>query len=216
MADGATKQVGQMGSYAPFYDLIMTVMTFGREANLRRRTVELARLEPGHKVLEIGCGTGSLTIAAKRRVGASGEVVGMDIAPEMVAAATRKEARRGAGVTFRVGSIADIPFPDDRFDVLMFSFMIFHMPDEVRLKGLAESHRVLKPGGHVFVLDAALPEKARRRRGALMMHDVRELAPALERQGFTEIEMQDSGFSFLGTRFWSLRARAEKPRPAVA
>jgi ubiquinone/menaquinone biosynthesis C-methylase UbiE len=210
MNEATKKQAGQMGSYAPFYDLIMTLLTFGREASLRRRTVELAQLEPGHKVLEIGCGTGSLTLAAKERVGASGEVVGMDIAPEMVAAATRKEARRGAGVTFRVGSIAEIPFPDDHFDVLMFSFMIYHMPEEVRLKGLAESYRVLEPGGHVFILDAILSEKARRRRSALMMHDVRELAPVLERLGFTEIEMQDSGFAFMGTRFWSLRAKAAK------
>ena len=130
------KQEGQMGRWARYYDLIMALMTFGREKKLRQMTIKLAQLMPGDKVLEIGCGTGTLTLAAKAQVGSSGEVVGIDIAPEMVAVASHKATRKGVDVSFQVGSIASIPFPDNRFDVVMCSFMIFHMPEDVRRKDL--------------------------------------------------------------------------------
>jgi ubiquinone/menaquinone biosynthesis C-methylase UbiE len=209
MSEGIKKQQGQMGRWARYYDLLMALMTFGREGKLRQGTVELAQLKPGDKVLEVGCGTGTLTLAAKRQVGASGGAVGIDIAPEMIAAARRKADRTGADVSFQVGSIENIAFPDNRFDVVMCSFMIFHMPEDVRTKGLAEAYRVLKPGGHLFILDAALPDKPRRRR-SVQVHDVRELAPVLGENSFTEIEMKETDFVLMGTRFWFLRAKAEK------
>ena len=99
------KQEGQLGHMARYYDLITALMTFGREKAFRQVTIKLARVMPGDKVLEVGCGTGTLTLAAKARVGSSGEVVGIDIAPEMVAVASRKTARKGIDISFRAGSI---------------------------------------------------------------------------------------------------------------
>ena len=131
-----TKQKGQMGNWAKYYDFIMVLMTLGREKKLRQMTLGLAQVKPGDKVLEIGCGTGTLSIAAKAQVGSSGEVSGIDIAPEMIAVASRKAARKGVDVDFKVGSIASIPFPENCFDVVMCSFMIFHMPDDVRNDGI--------------------------------------------------------------------------------
>jgi ubiquinone/menaquinone biosynthesis C-methylase UbiE len=61
------KQEGQLGHMARYYDLVMALFTFGREKTLRRVTLDLAQLEAGDKVLEIGCGTGTLTLAAKMR-----------------------------------------------------------------------------------------------------------------------------------------------------
>lgn len=193
------KQWGQMGKYARYYDLIMALLTFGREKKLRQMEIRLAQLMPGDKVLEIGCGTGALSLAAKAQVGTSGEVVGIDIAPEMVAAASRKATRKGVDVSFQVGSIANIPFPDNRFDVVMCSFMIFHMPDDVRIKGFREIYRVLKSGGHLFIFDGASSDKR---------YDVRELAPVLREDSFTEIEVEKIKFMFMGGLF--LRGKAEK------
>ena len=162
------KQEGQMGSYARFYDLLMVLMTFGKEKKLRQDTIKLAQVKTGDKVLEIGCGTGSLTLVAKEQAGLSGEVTGIDIAPEMVAVASRKAARKGTDVSFQEGSIENIPFPDNHFDVVMCSFMIFHMPEDVRMKGFPEIYRVLKSGGHLFILDAALSEKQLQHRSEKM------------------------------------------------
>jgi ubiquinone/menaquinone biosynthesis C-methylase UbiE len=187
----------------------MFLMTFGEEKKFRQDTIQLARINPGDNVLEIGCGTGSLTLAAKERAGPSGEVAGIDIAPEMVAKARQKAARNRADISFQEGSIAEIPFPDDRFDVVMCSFMIYHMPDDVRMKGFLEIYRVLKPGGHLFILDAALSEKQQQHRSG-KMRDIRELAPVLTENSYTEIEMEKTKFRFMGTEFWFIRGKAEK------
>ena len=193
------KQWGQMGRYARYYDLIMVLLTLGREKKLRQMEIKLAQLMPADKVLEIGCGTGTLTLAAKAQVGSSGEAVGIDIAPEMVAVANHKATRKGVDVSFRVGSIASIPFPDNRFDVVMCSFMIFHMPEDVRKKGFTEIYRVLKSGGHLFILDGASSDKR---------YDVCELAPILKENSFTKIEIEK--IKFIYVKGWVLRGKVEK------
>ena len=203
------KQWGQMGSWARWYDLLMTLMTFGKEKKLRQDTITLARIQPGDSVLEIGCGTGSLTLAAKERAGPSGEVAGIDIAPEMVAKAKKKAARNSADILFREGSIAMIPFSDNHFDVVMCSFMIFHMPEDVRRKGFPEIYRVLKTGGHLFILDGALSEK-QKTHPSPEQHDVRELGPVLEENSFSEVEVEKTDLGFMGTAFWFVRGKAEK------
>jgi ubiquinone/menaquinone biosynthesis C-methylase UbiE len=199
MSKETGKQQGQMGRWARYYDLIMALMTFGREKKLRQMTIDLAQLKPGDRVLEIGSGTGTLTLAAKGRVGSVGEAVGIDIAPEMVAVASRKANRKGVAVSFQVGSIAGIPFPENRFDAVMCSFMIFHMPEDVRKKGFTEIRRVLKPGGHLCILDATSSDKR---------YDVRELAPVLKEASFAEIEIKQIRFMVLSGKF--LRGKAEK------
>jgi ubiquinone/menaquinone biosynthesis C-methylase UbiE len=200
-SETAEKQWGQMGKWAPYYDALMALMTFGREKKLRQLTTKLARLKLGDKVIEIGCGTGSLTLEAKAQVGPSGEAAGIDIAPEMVAVAKKKVIKKGIDISFLEGSIAKIPFPDNHFDVVMCSFMIFHMPDDVRNKGFKEICRVLKPGGHYFIIDGASKDKR---------YDIRELAPILKTHSFTEIETGNVKFTVI-KGLW-LRSKAEKTK----
>jgi ubiquinone/menaquinone biosynthesis C-methylase UbiE len=187
------RQEGNLGRMARYYDLVMFLLTQGREKKLRKITLDLAQIKPGDKVLEIGCGTGTLTIAAKERVGVNGEAIGIDIAPEMIAAAVRKSARKGADVIFKDGSIEKIPFPDNRFDTVVCSFMIFHMPEDIRRKGLAEIYRVLKSGGRLFIIDTV---------------DLRELGSGLKENCLKVAEINKFKLNFIG--IWYLCGTAEK------
>jgi ubiquinone/menaquinone biosynthesis C-methylase UbiE len=179
-------------------------MTLGRERALREMTVNLAQVKPGDCALEVGCGTGTLTLAAKRQAGPSGKVFGIDIIPGMIELSRRKAVQAQVDITFQLGSIDDIPFSANQFDVVMCSFMIFHMSEMVRGKGITEIYRVLKPQGRLLVLDLALPTQplpraiARALFGGMLQHDLRELLPLMETSGFSDIEIAQARFRVLG------------------
>jgi len=193
-----------MQKMIPTYDAYMRRITLGRERALRETTVKLARIQPGDCVLEVGCGTGTLTLAAKRQAGPSGKVCGIDILPGMIEYSQRKAAQANEDVTFQVGGIDDIPYPDHQFDVVLCSFMIFHMEEETRRKGMGEIYRVLKPNGRLLVLDLALPPQrlqrslARRIFGGMLQHDLHELLSPMEASGFSAIEISPAPFHILG------------------
>ena len=153
-----------MRSSARFYDALVWVLTFGREGAFRARLLDLARLAPGESVLDVGCGTGTLAIAAKRRVG-SGEVRGVDASPEMIARAKRKAAKAGADVVFDIAIAESLPSPEARFDLVLSTLMLHHLPRATREQCAREIRRVLKPGGRVLAVDFATP--AHQHRGLL-------------------------------------------------
>src|SRR5262249_55064965 len=88
--------------WAARYDLLAWLLTHGRERELREAIIGLANLETGNAVLDIGCGTGTLAIAATRHVGSTGAVTGIDASPPMIARAIRKAKKAGAPATFQV------------------------------------------------------------------------------------------------------------------
>jgi ubiquinone/menaquinone biosynthesis C-methylase UbiE len=195
---------GQMEKMVNSYDVYMNRITLGRENSLREMTVKLAQVKPGDCVLEVGCATGTLTLAAKRQAGQSGKVFGIDIIPGMIEVSQRKAAQVKLDVTFQLGSIETIPFPENHFDVVMCSFMIFHMSEEVRRKGIAEIYRVLKPQGRLMVLDLALPTYPLSRAiakvllGFMLKHDLKELLPMMESSGFSGIQISQAKYRILG------------------
>lgn len=186
------------------YDSYMSKVTMGRERTLREMTVRLAQVKPGDCVLEVGCGTGTLTLEAKRQAGPAGKVFGIDIIPGMIERSQLKAAQVHADVTFQLGGIDDIPFPDNQFDAVMCSFMIFHMSEMVRRKGISEIYRVLKPQGRLLVLDLALPANplpraiAKALFGGMLQHDLHELLPLMESTGFSDMEIAPAKFRVLG------------------
>ena len=207
----------QMEQMVDSYDSYMSKVTLGRERALREMTVSLAQVKPGDCVLEVGCGTGTLTLEAKRQAGPSGKVFGIDIIPGMIERSKRKAAQANMDVTFQLGGIDDIPFPDNQFDVVMCSFMIFHMSEMVRRKGISEIYRVLKPHGRLLVLDLALPASplpraiAKALFGGMMQHELQELLPLMESTGFSNIEIAPAKFRVLGLAILAfVRGSAQK------
>jgi ubiquinone/menaquinone biosynthesis C-methylase UbiE len=202
--DEDTIMKSRMGKMVNSYDKYMNKITLGREDALRTMTVTLAQVNPGDCVLEIGCATGTLSLAAKRQAGPTGSVFGIDIIPGMIEVSRNKAALAKLDVTFQSGSIEDIPFPNEYFDVVMCSFMIFHMSEKVRNKGIKEIYRVLKPQGKLLVLDLALPTQTASRRilklllGFMLKHDLKELQPIMESSGFSQIEIAQAKFRVLG------------------
>jgi ubiquinone/menaquinone biosynthesis C-methylase UbiE len=135
------------------YDLLMSVLTLGRERDFRAKILRPANLLPGEQVLDIGCGTGTTAIAARQLVGSSGSVIGLDASPEMLARARKKAERVGLDIDFEKGLAEALPFPDARFDVVLSTMMLHHLPAGLRRKCALEVHRVLKPGGRVLAVD---------------------------------------------------------------
>jgi len=192
---------GHVVHWARLYDWVVAVLSLGRDRALRRMTVELARIAPGARVLDVGCGTGSLTIAAGEPAGVTGEVHGIDPAPEMIEAARRKAARAGVPVRFQVGVIEQLPFADAYFDVVLSSLMLHHLPDDVKRAGLAEARRVLKPGGRLVAVDFAPPTNPLLRHlatlflGHGMAHtDIRTSAAMMSEVGFTDVQVGATPF----------------------
>ena len=138
---------------ARYYDLLVWLLTRGRERAFRDRLLDLARLAPGERVLDIGCGTGTLAIAARRRAGPAGAACGVDASPEMIARAARKARKAGLDVDFRVAVAEALPFPDAHFDVVLATLMLHHLPRATREQCVREMRRVLEPGGRALAVD---------------------------------------------------------------
>jgi ubiquinone/menaquinone biosynthesis C-methylase UbiE len=139
--------------WARGYDLLVSTITFGFEGRFREKQLALAKLQPGERVLDVGCGTGTLAIAAKKHVGANGSVTGVDPAAEMIERASAKAQRAAADVAFRTAAAEELPFANGTFDVVLSSLMLHHLPKETRRAGVKEMLRVLKPGGRLLAID---------------------------------------------------------------
>jgi ubiquinone/menaquinone biosynthesis C-methylase UbiE len=142
------------------YDLMVSVIDIllgGTLGRLRRQALDLVDLHSGAQVLDIGCGTGTLALEAYPRVGATGRVVGIDPAPRQVDRARTRAARRRMTIDFQIGVIEQLPLADRSFDAVLSTWMMHHLPDDLKRLGLAEIARVLKPGGRLVIVDAEHP-----------------------------------------------------------
>lgn len=134
----------------PFYDLFTAALGV---AKVHRRLIDQAQLADGQHVLEIGCGTGNLSVRAKRtRPGI--QLIGSDPDPRALALARRK-ARNLKGISFERGYAQRLPYADATFDRVLSSLMLHHLDDDAKAATAAEIQRVLRPGGSLHLVDFA-------------------------------------------------------------
>jgi ubiquinone/menaquinone biosynthesis C-methylase UbiE len=191
--------------WASRYDAVVSLLTLGRSRRLRMATLDQARLVPGESLLDVGCGTGGVTIPARERLGPDGKAAGIDPSAEMIAVARQKAARKQLEIAFHVGAIESLPYTEASFDVVTASLMMHHLPREVQVRGLAEIHRVLKPGGRLLIVDALQPTRFPMKQiFAHLAHrhgiqfGVADLPAVLLSAGFSSAELLNERFLTLG------------------
>lgn len=173
----------------PLYDPLQRFLL--REESVKRELIGQAQLRGAARVLDIGCGTGSLTLQLKRSHPGA-QVVGLDPDPKALERARRKAAKQQLEVSFEQGFADEMPFADASFDRVFSSLMFHHLTREEKLGTLRDVRRVLVPGGSLHLLDFGPPRARLARALARLVHRGDELADNLDGRipGF----MTDAGF----------------------
>jgi len=200
-----------------FYDPIVRLTT--RESTFKEALLRQAGLEAGHRVLDLGCGTGTLATMVKRSH-PSAEVFGLDADPETLKLARAKMARAGLEMQLDQGFASALPYAPASFDRALSSLFFHHLSDQSKDRAMLEVRRVLRPGGEFHIADWGKPTSPAMRlafvaiqmldgfattRGSLMG----VLPELLALAGFERVELTRNYSTLFGTL--SLY-RARKPR----
>jgi ubiquinone/menaquinone biosynthesis C-methylase UbiE len=141
----------------PLYDLIMQLGM--RESTIKRCLIEQACIKDGHRVLDLGCGTATLTILIKR-AHPKADVIGLDGDPEILEIAGAKIKATGLDITLDEGMAYELPYPDNYFDRVFSSLVFHHLTREDKIRTFMEIFRVLKPCGELHAADIGKPQNA--------------------------------------------------------
>jgi ubiquinone/menaquinone biosynthesis C-methylase UbiE len=139
------------------YDWLVRAHTLGDEGKFRREILQVAALQPGESVLDVGCGTGSLLIEAARSLGSGSRLHGVEPSSEMLVHAQHKAQQHIPEINFVQGSADQIPFPDATFDVVFCTLVLHHLPAAMQLAAVQEMSRVVRPGGRLVIVDMQQP-----------------------------------------------------------
>lgn len=160
-----------ISALTPFYDLIQRWIV--RDTRFKSRLIEQARIRPGQRILDLGCGTGTLAIMVRRAQPIS-DVVGLDADPRMLRVASAKAASESPSIRFDLGMAFDLPYPDASFDRVLSSLMIHHLKTPDKERAAREVYRILKPGGQLHVVDFGKPRTPYGKLVGLFLHGFEE------------------------------------------
>jgi len=139
----------------PLYDPLLRLTT--RETKFKRALLRQARIRSGHRVLDLGCGTGTLTSLINSTC-PEAEVIGLDADKRILEIARRKAARAGLSLRLDHGMAYALPYTDNSFDRVLSSLLFHHLTREDKLSALREVLRVLRPGGELHIADWGKPQ----------------------------------------------------------
>ena len=140
--------------FLPLYDPVLRYLM--RERALRTRFLDLAAIQPGQRVLDLGCGTATLLLLLKERC-PSADVVGVDGDPKVLALARAKAEKQGVAIRFDEALATRLPYGDASFDRVLSSLMLHHLTRDEKLQALREVRRVLAPGASFHLADFGPP-----------------------------------------------------------
>lgn len=150
----------------PFYDSLMERIT--PESLFVSRLAEQARIQSDHRVLDLGCGTATLTLFLKQ-AHPEAEVFGLDADPRVLEIAREKAASARLHILLNRGMADALPFADNTFDRVLSSLLFHHLTREQKLRALQEAFRVLRPGGGLQIADWGKAENWRMRMAFLLV-----------------------------------------------
>ncbi|MFQ5823895.1 MAG: ubiquinone/menaquinone biosynthesis methyltransferase [bacterium] len=138
------------------YDLFNRIASLSLDSRWRKKAIVHLQPENGDRFLDIGTGTGELALKLAKRIN-GGEVVGIDFCDKMLDIARRKKEEKSCkkNIRFILAKAEDLPFPDNYFDGIITGFVMRHLKMEEALK---EIIRVLRPNGHLVILEIGKPE----------------------------------------------------------
>ncbi len=185
-----------------FYDPLTRLLGAER---VRTRLLDAANIQSGERAIDVGCGTGELSLLLKRRQPGA-EVVGIDPDPKALALATRKGRAAGLEVAWHTGYAGRIPFPAQSVDHVVSSLMIHHLTSEQKREAFRDVLRLLRPGGRFHLLDFGPPQGLLERGlTAIFHHDSRvadnlagRLPEWLREAGFAEVREVESHRTLFG------------------
>lgn len=152
------KQVRTMFDRIAFrYDFLNRLLSFGVDTGWRRKTVRAVGSDHPASILDVATGTGDLALMLARKI-PQATVTGLDLSPEMLEIGRRKTAKKQVSNISGMleGDAEALPFGEGTFDAATVGFGVRNFGDIPA--GLAEMHRVLRPGGKVYILEFAMPE----------------------------------------------------------
>ena len=138
----------------PYYDSVVKWTT--RERVFREKLARQIEIPTGGRLLDLACGTATLTVALERKFTGS-EIHGLDGDAKILRIARRKAADFGAEIKFTEGFSTALPYPDEYFDGVVSSLFFHHLTPENKRKTLVEIRRILKKGGTLHVADWGKP-----------------------------------------------------------
>jgi ubiquinone/menaquinone biosynthesis C-methylase UbiE len=136
------------------YDPVVRLTS--REGRFKELLVDQAAAAAGQRILDLGCGTGTLALQVKQREPGA-ELVGLDADPEMLAQARRKAEQAGVELELTEGFSTELPYEDASFDRVLSTLFFHHLDPEPKRRTAREIARVLKKGGELHVADWGRP-----------------------------------------------------------
>lgn len=174
----------------PFYDPVLRWLF--REEYFKQHLIAAAATRPGQRVLDLGCGTGTLMVMLKQAQ-PHAAVTGIDGDTDVLAIARAKTAQAGLSLSFSQALASALPYPDGAFDRVLSSLVFHHLSSSAKEAALREVYRVLHPDGELHILDFGAPYTRLGRLATPLLRHLEQLADNLD--GLIPTMMKGAGFA---------------------